>query len=149
MSSLTVTVKDKMGLTGAVRISTASSYATVANAKKVADWLKDHSDAQVISYGATTDFIGDECDNGKYDRVQQRLTMLFTDKNGSHRFGIPAPKDEDLDDDQQPISDLPEDVKDLLVSVGAMDSATYTYGGGGLQSRLPDSRARKRAVTGV
>ena len=148
MASLNVSVKDKMGMQGRVTVNASSSNATVSNAKKIADWLKDHTDAQVVSYGASADYLGDECDDGKYDRVQQRLVLLFEDKNGQHRFGIPAPKDEDLDVDQQPISDLPEDVKDLLSGVGACDKGSFVYNGGGLLSKMPDARARKRKVTG-
>lgn len=142
--SATVTVQDYKGKSAVVRVTGVS---TLANAKKVADFLKTHSDAKVVSYGITMDYAGDSTSNGKYDRVLQSLKLSFEDEAGKTRFfSIPAPADEAVDDDQEPKSDLAEDVKDLLNSLGLKIA---TYNGGGINSRLPSKEARKKVMTGI
>ena len=95
----------------------------------------------------------DAVDEGKYDTCQQRLVFLYKDKaiDSMRRFSYPAPRDEDVNTRQQPISDLAEDVKDLLQSVGALtnDDDKVEYNGGGLHSRLPEKSARSTELTGV
>jgi hypothetical protein len=146
--SLNVSLSDYKGKAGICKVRVPIAKATDANAKKIADFLKTHSDARVTSYGITKDYDGDTVDSGKYDRCLQRLVMFFEDEKGQNRsFSIPAPRDEDVDDDQEPTSDLPEDVKDLLVSVGAVSSVVYN--GGGMRSRVPSKQARKKIMTGV
>lgn len=145
MNTATVTMKDYKGQTSTIRIP---GVTTLAKAKQIADWIKGHTDAAVVGYGVSMGYAGDSTDTGKYDRVLQALRLLFKDELGKTRsFSIPAPRDEDVNDDQEPISDLPEDVMDLLKAVGA--AKTLTYEGGGLRSRLPRSEARSREVTGV
>lgn len=146
--TLTASLEDYKGKTATARIRVPEAKATQANAKKLADFLKVHSDAKVVSYGASKDYSGDSTDTGKYDRVLQRLELLFEDGDGkSKRFSIHAPRDEDVNDDQEPDSDLAEDVKDLLVAVGA--GSNFTYNGGGLESRKPSKQARAKVMTGV
>ena len=146
MGSVSATVKDYKGKCATVRVEVSGP--TAAKAKKLAEYLKDHSDAAVQTYGLSIDYTGDETDSGKYDRVLHKLVYLYKDDDKrSRRFSVPAPRDEDVNDDQEPDSDTAEDVKDLLVSLGAFKSAEYN--GGGLDSRLPSSEARARATTGV
>lgn len=146
MGAITVTVRDYKGKTATPRIIT--DKATVANAKKFADFLKTHSDAMVVSYGTSLDYSGDETDTGKYDRVLQSLHLMFEDEQGKTRKGsIPAPRDEDVNEDQEADSDFAEDYKDLLISVGAAKSLTYN--GSGLTSRTPSAEARAKVLTGV
>lgn len=145
MGSVSATVKDYKGGTSVVVVEGITTP-TTALAKKLAEFLVAHSDAQVVSYGCSLPYTGDECDSGKYDRVEQRLTLLFSkEKGGARRFSIPAPRDEDVNVDQEPNSDLPEDVMDLFKSLGIKE--TLIYNGGGMLSRMPKVRAR--AVTGV
>jgi hypothetical protein len=144
---LNISFTDYLRKSATTHIRVPIAKATLANAKKVADWIKGHSDAAVSGYGATLDY-DDSCDTGKYDRVLQSLVMLFENQGGIPiRFSIPAPRDEDVSDDQEPVSDLPEDVMDLLKEIGAITSAVYN--GGGLRSRLPSKEARNKEVTGV
>jgi hypothetical protein len=147
-ATISVNVKDAYGGIGRCSVTVPNSKATEANSKKVADFIKDHSDAKVMSYGYTKAFSGDSTDEGKYDTCQQRLTLLWQDGDGnSRRFGIPAPRDEDVNTKQQPTSDFAEDVKDLLNDIGA--GSDWVYNGGGMNSRLPGSGARDTALTGV
>jgi hypothetical protein len=148
MPFLTCTLQDYKGKSATVKVKVPAASATVAKAKTLADTLKDHSDAKVVGYGVSLDFTGDDVSTGKYDRVLQTLTMLYEDQDGnSRRLSIPAPRDEDVNEDQEPDSDWAEDAKDLLVSLGAVKSATYQ--GGGLKSRLPSKEARSKVTTGV
>lgn len=145
---LTCSVEDYKGQASTVRVAVALASATPAKAKDLADFLVTHSDARVASYGVTIDFGGDTTDTGKYDRVLQSLRFSYEDQDGkSRRFSIPAPRDEDVNDDQEPTSGLAEDVKDLLVSLGA--GTAFVYNGGGLDSRMPPKNARAKAMTGV
>lgn len=146
--TLSVSLQDYKGKTATAKVRVPEAKATQTNAKKVADFLKTHSDAKVTTYGASKDYSGDSTDTGKYDRVLQRLELLYEDSNGSgKRFSIHAPRDEDVNDDQEPDSDLAEDVKDLLVEIGA--GSGFTYNGGGLKSRMPSKEARSKEMTGV
>lgn len=148
MASLSCTVEDYKRQTATVRVTVPAASATPANAKKLADFIKGQSDARVVGYGVALDYTGDSCDSGDYDRVLHTLTLLYEDQDGkARRFSIPAPSDESLNDDQEPESDLAEDVADLLKAIGAIKSVTYN--GGGLKSRLPSKEARSKARTGV
>jgi hypothetical protein len=152
MGSINVTLEDYKGKTGRVTVDVPIAQATTKNAKKVADFLKGKSDAAVKSYGVTKDYddktgwlLGD---TGKYDRCLQRLQINFEDENGKSRtFGIPAPKDGAVSADQEPDSDLPEDVKDLLIEIKAVTE--FTYNGGGLKSRMGSKESRSKEMTGV
>ena len=145
--TLTSTVQDYKGKTATVKVIVPAAKATLANAKKIAEFLEDYSCAAVVGYGVALGY-SDDTITGKYDRVLQSLTLLFENADGrSVRFSIPAPKDGNVNDDQEPDSDVPEDVKDLLVAVGA--STSFIYNGGGLKSRLPNKDARSKVMTGV
>lgn len=147
--SLNVSLRDYKGKTGAMSIDVPVAKATIANAKKVAEWAVTHSDAKVVGYGITKRWTGDETDRGEFDRCLQRLEFSYEDKFGkTRRLGYPAPRDEDVDEDQEPLGDVAEDFKDLLVSVGALQTPV-SYNGGGIVSRLPKKGARKTAMTGV
>ena len=146
--SIYCTVRDYKSKQGIVLIDRLTSP-TLANAKKLADFIMTHSDAKVIGYGTcqSATVENDECDAGKYDRVEQKLTFLFSEKNGSsRRFSIPAPRDEDVDTDQEGSSDLAEDINDLLKTVGATKE-NMRFNGAGLISKMP--KIRKTTKTGV
>lgn len=149
MGSLNVSLKDYKGQPGSMSIDVPESKTTINNAKRVAEFAKTHSDARVVSYGITKTFDGDETDTGKYDRCLQRLEMSYKSADGrTRKLGYPAPRDEDVDVDQEPEGDVAEDFKDLLVSVGALTNPV-AYNGGGLKSRMPRSGSRKTAMTGI
>lgn len=148
MPYLSCTVEDYKGKSAVVKVQVAAASATPAKAKTLADFIKDHSDAKVTGYGVSLDYSGDSTSSGKYDRVLQTLSLLYEDQSGkSRRFSIPAPRDEDVNDDQEPDSDFAEDAKDLLVLIGAVTSAAYM--GGGLKSRMPSKESRAKVLTGV
>ena len=145
--TLTCTVEDYKGKNATCRVS--STDATIAKALIMAEYIKTHSDAKVKSYGLTLDYAGDSVDSGKYDRVLQGLRYIYEKADGKTLlFTLPAPRDEDVDVDQEPDSDTAEDLRDMLVSVSACTSAAV-FQGGGLNSRLPKKESRKKATTGV
>lgn len=148
MSALTCTVEDYKGQSATIRVNVATPSATIPKALDLAEFLKTHSDARVTGYGIALDMTGDDVDTGKYDRVLQSLRFLYEDQAGkARRFSIPAPRDEDVNADQEPTSGLAEDVKDLLVSLGA--GTAFVYGGGGIASRLPPKNSRAKVMSGV
>lgn len=149
MGSLNVSLKDYKGKSGRMSFEVPKAKATIANAKKVAEYAQTHSDARVVGYGISVNFKGDETDRGQYDRCLQRLEFSYEDAEGnSRKLGYPAPRDEDVNDHQEPESDVAEDFKDLLVSVGVL-VAPVAYNGGGLKSRLPKAGARATDLTGI
>lgn len=136
-----MSLEDYKGKSGQVRVEVPVAKATDANAKKLADWLRTHSDARVTSYGISKDYSGDSTDSGKYDRCLQRLEFLYEDQDGrARKFSFPAPKDEDVSDDQEPDEAVAGAVKTILKDVGAISD--WVYGGGGLKSRLPKKGSR-------
>ena len=145
---LNITFRDKWGKTSTVHVECTDP--TIAKAKTLADWLDNHSDAEVRSYGFTQDRPKtDKTNSGKYDSCYQSLRMMFEDANGQKRtFSIPAPRDEDVNDKQQPVSDLPRDTMQLLEGLKSITKPTR-YNGGGLKSRIPEKAARDTAVSGV
>ena len=144
---LTCSVKDYKGQSATVKVRVATAQCTIGNASKLADYVKTHSDAKVTAFGISQDAKGDSTDTGKYDRVLQSLAYLFEDENGNaRRFSLPAPRDEDVDVDQEPDGDTAKDVKDLLNGFGLKIAA---YNGGGLRSRTGGNLSRKKTLTGV
>ena len=145
---LTCSVTDYLGKSAVVKVRVKSAQCTIANASKLADYVKTHSDARVVAFGLSQDAKGDSTDSGKYDRVLQSLVYLYEDNEGvSRRFSLPAPRDEDVDLNQEPVSDTAEDVKDLLNGFGLNLSV---YNGGGLKSRTPGKEGRvNKSMTGV
>ena len=147
-ASISCTVRDYKGKSATVSVDVTGTP-TLANAKKLADFVKTHSDAAVIGYGCSQSATveDDSCNSGDYDRVEQKLVFLFSEKSGSsRRFSIPAPRDEDVDTDQEGSSDLAEDINDLLKSLGATKE-NMRFNGAGLTSKLP--KMRKTQKTGV
>jgi hypothetical protein len=147
-ASVSCTLRDYKGKSSIVTVDVTGTP-TLAKAKALADFLKTHSDAKVIGYGISQNATveDDQCDAGKYDRVEQKLVFLFSEKDGSsRRFSIPAPRDEDVDVDQEGDSDVAEDINDLLKSIGATKE-NMRFNGAGLTSKMPKSR--KVEKTGV
>lgn len=144
--SVSCSVKDYKGKASTVKMDTEKP--TKAKAAILAKYLEQHSDAAVTSVGVSYKCSGDETDRGKYDRVEQKLVYLYeTDKTGkTKRFSLPAPRDEDVNEDQEPESDTAEDVADMLKKVTGIKE-NLVYNGGGLQSRIPKNRSTKR--TGI
>jgi len=118
----------------------------------VVSFLKGHSDAKVISasYSEPVAVPEDNTDPGKSDRVAQKLVGLYktqptdTSLSKAVRFSIPAPRDEDIDKDQEMDSDVAEDLKDMLQTATGKKLRFY---GGYLTSKRPHSLKNK--MTGV
>ncbi len=147
-ANVSCTLRDYKGKSSIVTVDVTGTP-TLAKAKSLADFLTTHSDAQVIGYGISLNATveNDQCDAGKYDRVEQKLVFLFSEKDGgSRRFSIPAPRDEDVDVDQEGSSDVAEDINDLLKSLGATKE-NMRFNGAGLVSKMP--KIRKTVKTGV
>lgn len=143
----TITLRDRLGKTSTVRLPTAKN--TIAALSAAVDFYKSNSDAKVIGCGLHDDVAGDGFTEGKYDQVLQKMTLIYLDVNGTHRFSVPAPAEKNVDTYQQPEPDFAEDFKDFLVSFGSLDSATWEYMGGGLTSKMPSSELRSKDMTGV
>jgi len=145
---LTCTVQDYKKKSAVVKVKVASAKATLANAKILAAFLEDYSCAAVTGYGAQIGY-DDSALTGKYDRVLQALELLYQDSSrGSHRFSIPAPKDGNVNNDQEPNSDMAEDIRDMLNGFG-LDIPATGYNGGGLRSRVGRKDSRATELTGV
>jgi hypothetical protein len=147
---LVVSVVDFLGKSGKVQVRVAKNKATIKNAEDLSDFVKTHSDAKVVSYGARIGITGDAPDNGKYDRCQQRLKFLFkSSENASINFSYPAPRDEDVNERQEPESDVAEDVRDLLNGFGLNIPDSGGYNGGSLTGKPYSASERERELTGV
>ena len=147
-ASVSCTLRDYKGKSSIVTVDVAGTP-TMGKAKALADFLTTHSDAKVTGYGIAMNATveNDSVNAGKYDRVEQKLVFLFSEKDGgSRRFSIPAPRDEDVDVDQEGSSDVAEDINDLLKSLGATKE-NMRFNGAGLVSKMP--KIRKVEKTGV
>lgn len=147
-ASVSCTLRDYKGKTSIVTVDVTGTP-SLAKAKKLCEFLETHSDAQVIGYGCSQSATieDDKCNSGKYDRVEQKMVYLFSEKSGaSRRFSVPAPRDEDVDVDQEGNSDVAEDINDLLKTLGATKE-NMRFNGSGLVSKVP--RVRKVVKTGV
>jgi hypothetical protein len=145
---LTCTVKDYKQKSAVVKVKVTAAKATMANAKTLAETLEDLTCAAITGYGAIVGY-SDSAITGKYDRVLQKLELLYQDASrGAHRFSIPAPKDGNVNDDQECDSDVAEDIRDMLNGFG-LDIPDTGYNGSGLKSRLPGKDARATELTGV
>ena len=147
--SVFCTVRDYKGQTSIVTVDLPKG-ATLAKGKALAEWISKHTCAKVLGYGVTQ---GETVDDGKitagkYDRVAQKLTFLYSTKSGaSKRFSIPAPLDADVDVDQEGTSDMAEDVNDLLQKTLGAVSERMRFNGAALLSKKP--KTLKTTKTGV
>lgn len=148
-----VTLEDYKGNRRTMSVSQVGSLSDVEN---IAKFLDDHSDARIVSHSITETQIWSDNDSeasrGKYERVEQKLVLLFQDTGGgedneSVRFTIHAPSESSVNSDQEPESDLAEDVADLIADNTTRERTDLRYNGGGLTSRIP--RSRNKSTTGV
>lgn len=148
-ASVYCTVRDYKNQTSIVTVDLPKT-ATMAKAKALADFIKDHTCAKVLGYGISqSETVNeDKVVAGKYDRVAQKLVFGFSTKAGaSKRFSIPAPIDGDVDADQEGTSDLAEDVNDLLQKTLGSVSERMRFNGAYMLSKKP--RNLKTEKTGV
>ena len=143
--TLYATLRDYKGKTAVSSIEVAAP--TMENAKKLADFLNAHSDACVLAYGITQKDViaADSAINGPYDRVYQRLQLMFLDvaTNDARRFSIHAPDKDGMEEDQEATAALVTAAKTLLSDIGAITSTT-TYNGSALISRGAKTTERRK-----
>lgn len=143
--TLYATLRDYKGKTAVSSIEVAAP--TMENAKKLAEFLNANSDACVLAYGITQKDViaSDSATNGPYDRVYQRLQLMFLDvaTNESRRFSIHAPDKDGMEEDQEATATLVTAAKTLLSDIGAITS-TATYNGSALISKGAKSSERRK-----
>lgn len=143
--TLYATLRDYKGKTAVSSIEVAAP--TMENAKKLADFLNTHSDACVLAYGISQKDViaADSAINGPYDRVYQRLQLMFLDvaTNDARRFSIHAPDKDGMEEDQEATAALVTAAKTLLSDIGAITSTT-TYNGSALISRGAKTTERRK-----
>ena len=153
--SIAVTFRDYLGKTAIVTVNKGT---TLNDAEQLADALKSYSRAAVVSASHTeTMYIDDDEAGGTfsseagehYDRCEQkcRLNYIDADTGDKLSISIPAPNDNCFDADQEPTSDVAEDIADAIGNSTTRESGNLIYTGGGLISRLPAIRRASR--TGV
>ena len=153
----TVTLRDYLGKTAVCKLRKAT---TLNDARQFADSLCSYSRAAVIAYSHTeTNYVDDDKTGDDqwgvtvagehYDRVQQKCKMMYKDADTGDMISvsIPAPNDNCFDGDQEPTSDMAEDIADAIGNATTRESGNLIYLGGGLSSKLPHTRKAKR--TGV
>ena len=143
--TLYATLRDYKGRTVVSSIEVAAP--TMENAKKWAEFLNANSDACVIAYGITQKDViaADSAINGPYDRIYQRLQLMFLDvaTNEARRFSIHAPDKDGMEEDQEATPDLVTAAKTLLTDIGAI-TATATYNGSALISKGARATERRK-----
>lgn len=143
--TLYATLQDYKGKKAVSSIEVAAP--TMENAKKWADFLNANSDACVISYGITQKDViaADSAINGPYDRVYQRLQLMFLNMatNEARRFSIHAPDKDGMEEDQEATATLVTAAKTLLTDIGAI-SSTATYNGSALISKGANAGERRK-----
>ena len=153
--SIAVTFRDYLGKTAMVTVNKGT---TLNDAEQLAEALKSYSRAAVVSASHTeTTYFDNDSTGGTfssqagehYDRCEQKCRMNYIDADTGDKISlsIPAPNDNCFDADQQPTSDLAQDIADAIGNSTTRESGNLIYTGGGLLSRLPI--LRKAARTGV
>ena len=87
-----------------------------------------------------------------YDSVKQKCKLLYRDNDTTGRIfnrsvQIPAPNDNCFGANQEPKSDLGEDIADAIANSSTTERGNLQYMGGGLVSKL--NKRRQAVVTGV
>ena len=153
----TIIFQDYEGKTASVVVDADNLDAV----EDLAETLKGYSRARIISasfsqktlYDNNDDATGSWDPTGEhYDTVSQKCKLIYqdTETGDMKTLSIPAPNDNCFQANQQPSSDVAEDIADALAE---LQSSTYSmnlmYKGGGLTSKLPKSDRRSKTMTGV
>lgn len=151
--SATITLLDRWGQTAKVKINKFDDGFSVGDLTQFKNGIETHSDAKVIAMAVTettvldaSGFFADNTDKGKYDSVEQKAKYIFKDADtGSITvLSIPAPREEDIDDDQQPKIAAANAIKALIAGVTSREAADLLYLGGGLESDVPRAALRRK-----
>lgn len=150
-----IVVEDAFGQTGTVKLEHLGDALELNEIGNLKSFIEEHSDAKVIRYGVTKSAYinargwgADETDPGKYDSVAQRLKFNFMDQDGGFfSFSIPAPRDEDLSDNQQPKGSVAKAVLDKIAELTSREADDLHYLGGGLVSKVQKIELRSKKLS--
>lgn len=151
--SATITVLDRWGQTSKVTLKKFGDALGVNDLGDFINGIEAHSDAKVIGASVTettvrdaSGFFADNTDKGKYDSVEQRAKYIFKDADtgGIVTFTVPAPREADIDDDQQPKIAAANAIKALIAEVTGREAVDLLYLGGGLTSNVPPAALRRK-----
>ena len=151
--SATITLLDRWGQTAKVTIKKFGDALQINDLNDFKNGIETHSDAKVIAMSVTettvldaSGFFADNTDKGKYDSVEQKAKYIFKDADtgGIVTFSVPAPREEDIDDDQQPKIAAANAIKALIAEVTSREAADLLYLGGGLRSDVPPAQQRRK-----
>ena len=151
--SASITVLDRWGKFGKVTIKKFGDLLNLADLVTFKHGIEAHSDARVVAASVTettlydaSGFFADGTDKGKYDSVEQKAKFIFKDAEtgGIVTFSLPAPREEDIDDDQQPKMSAATAIKNLIAAITDREGANLLYLGGGLESNIPNSPERRK-----
>lgn len=151
--SATVTVLDRWGQQSRITLKKFGDALQVNDLGDFINGIEAHSDAKVIGASVTetivkdaSGFFADSTDKGKYDSVEQKAKYIFKDADTGSivTFTVPAPKEADIDDDQQPKISAATAIKNLIAEVTGREASDLLYLGGGLKSDLPPSALRRK-----
>lgn len=149
-----IVVEDSFGQTATMRLENLGDALEINEIGNLREFIETHSDAKVIRYGITKSAYinargwgSDETDPGKYDSVAQRLKFNFMDQDGGFfSFSIPAPRDEDLNDNQQPKGSVANEVLKKIAELTSREEADLHYLGGGLVSKMQKIELRSKKL---
>lgn len=150
-----VKVQDAFGQTSTMQMDQFGDAFEINELDNFRSFIETHSDAKVVAAGISEvrlyDASGvwaDGTDKGNYDSIKQRLVFHFRDADTGRRFSfsIPAPRNEDLDADQQPKSTVAAAVRNKLAELTGREAADLHYLGGGLRSKVPTIENRRKKI---
>ena len=150
-----VKVQDAFGQTATMQMDQFGDLLEINELDNFRQFIETHSDAKVIAAGISeirlydaSGYFADGTDKGNYDSIRQRMVFHFRDAGTGRRFSfsIPAPRNEDLDADQQPKASVAKAVRDKVAELTGRVAVDLHYLGGGLRSKVPAIEQRRKKV---
>lgn len=150
-----VKVQDAWGQTTTMQLENLGDAFEINEIANLKDFIETHSDAKVVAYGVSevtlldaSGLFADDTDKGSYDSIRQRMVFHFRDADTGKRlsFSIPAPRNEDMDADQQPKASVAKAVRDKIAELTSREAVDLHYLGGGLRSKVPPIDQRRKRV---
>ena len=150
-----IRVQDAFGQYALVKLDFLGDLLELNEIGNLKDFVETHSDAKVVAYVVSettyldaSGLFADDTDKGNYDSIFQRLVFHFRDADGGRfSFSIPAPRNEDLDADQQPKASVAKAVRDKIAELTSREAADIHYLGGGLRAKVPPAEVRRKAIS--
>ena len=150
-----VKVQDAWGQTTTMQLENLGDAFEINEIGNLKGFIESHSDAKVVAYGVSevtlldaSGLFADDTDKGSYDSIRQRMVFHFRDADTGKRlsFSIPAPRNEDMDADQQPKASVAKAVRDKIAELTSREAVDLHYLGGGLRSKVPPIDQRRKRV---